>query len=678
MANCVVSGTFINPQGTAISGATVRFNLQTPVLDSTGNLLMPKEVTTTTAVDGTWSLSLIQSIAGNLTLDLNPTTNAPVIRYNFSLVIPATTTATFASCWADSSTFGGQGTSSPLTFASIAGVLATAQLPPLPSSDIWVGTGGGLAAPVAVSGDVSLTNSGVMSVVTVGGSTASNIHTGELAANAATSSNTASTILKRDGSGQVAATTFSGALSGNATTATSATSFSGSLAGDVTGTQSTTKVVAIQGSSVANTSPTDAQALLYNSSSTRYNPVSISGDLTVTNAGISSIGTNKVTNAKSAQMAAHTYKGNNTGSTANAADITSTQLTADLNQFTSSLQGLTPSSGGGTANFLRADGTFATPPGTGVTAVSVASANGFTGSSSGGSTPALTLTTSISGVLKGNGTAISSATVGSDYSVGTGSLSTGILKSTTSTGALSIAVAGDFPTLNQNTSGSAASLSATLALGSGGTGQTTKAAAFDALSPMTTGGDLIYGGSSGTGTRLANGTAGQVLKSNGTTLAPSWTTPTNVSVGNSTVRGSANVGAFGSSNTATMRWTNVVESAGSDITFTQSSTNGDKLTINTAGTYAISVWGAVASSTITYGIVKNPSAGQLTVGYSNTPAAGSQLGFGLMQTAGQTTNISATVYLAVNDLIYFVGDGNNIGNYATSANTSGFIITRVN
>lgn len=64
----------------------------------------------------------------------------------------------------------------------------------------------------------------------------------------------------------------------------------------------------------------------------------------------------------------------------------------------------------------------------------------------------------------------------------------------------------------------------TLAIGGGGTGQVTKAAAFDALSPMTTGGDLIYGGASGTGTRLANGSAGQYLKSNGTTTAPSWET----------------------------------------------------------------------------------------------------------------------------------------------------------
>lgn len=73
------------------------------------------------------------------------------------------------------------------------------------------------------------------------------------------------------------------------------------------------------------------------------------------------ISANAITNAKLAQSPAHSYKGNNTGSTANAADITSTQLTADLNLFSSSLQGLVPASGGGTTNFLRADGTFAAP-----------------------------------------------------------------------------------------------------------------------------------------------------------------------------------------------------------------------------------------------------------------------------------------------------------------------------
>ncbi len=97
-----------------------------------------------------------------------------------------------------------------------------------------------------------------------------------------------------------------------------------------------------------------------------------------------------------------------------------------------------------------------------VTSASVVSANGFAGSvATSTTTPAITLSTTITGVLKGNGTAISAATSGTDYSAGTSALSTGILKSTTTTGALTIAVAGDFPTLNQNTTGTAASVTGT-------------------------------------------------------------------------------------------------------------------------------------------------------------------------------------------------------------------------
>lgn len=51
----------------------------------------------------------------------------------------------------------------------------------------------------------------------------------------------------------------------------------------------------------------------------------------------------------------------------------------------------------------------------------------------------------------------------------------------------------------------------TIALNKGGTGQTTKAAAFDALSPMSASGDLIYGGASGTGTALVKQNDGDVL-----------------------------------------------------------------------------------------------------------------------------------------------------------------------
>jgi hypothetical protein len=62
-------------------------------------------------------------------------------------------------------------------------------------------------------------------------------------------------------------------------------------------------------------------------------------------------------------------------------------------------------------------------------------------------------------------------------------------------------------------------LTGTLSVLHGGTGATTAAAAFDALSPLTTAGDIVYGGASGTGTRLGAGTGSQVLIGGS---APSW------------------------------------------------------------------------------------------------------------------------------------------------------------
>ena len=81
-------------------------------------------------------------------------------------------------------------------------------------------------------------------------------------------------------------------------------------------------------------------------------------------------------------------------------------------------------------------------------------------------------------------------------------------------------VAADIPTLNQNTTGTAANVTGTVAIGNGGTGQTTASAAFNALSPITTAGDLILGNGTNSATRLGIGANGYVLTSNGTTA--SW------------------------------------------------------------------------------------------------------------------------------------------------------------
>jgi hypothetical protein len=99
------------------------------------------------------------------------------------------------------------------------------------------------------------------------------------------------------------------------------------------------------------------------------------GDITVSaNGSTWTIDANVVTNAKLAQVATSTFKGRVTAATGNVEDLTGTQATTLLDTFTSALKGLAPASGGGTTNFLRADGTWAAPSG-----VSLSANNAFTG-----------------------------------------------------------------------------------------------------------------------------------------------------------------------------------------------------------------------------------------------------------------------------------------------------------
>lgn len=70
----------------------------------------------------------------------------------------------------------------------------------------------------------------------------------------------------------------------------------------------------------------------------------------------------------------------------------------------------------------------------------------------------------------------------------------------------------------------ASSVVGTLAIANGGTGQTTATAAFNALSPVTTTGDLIIGNGTNSSTRLGIGANGYVLTSNGTTAT--WSAAT--------------------------------------------------------------------------------------------------------------------------------------------------------
>lgn len=102
-------------------------------------------------------------------------------------------------------------------------------------------------------------------------------------ATTATSSNTLNTIVLRDGSGNFSAGTITAALNGNASTSTTSVNFTGTLAGDVGGTQ-----------------------------------------------GATLIQPDAVTNAKLANMPAHTFKGNNSGTSGNPLDLTIAQMQAEL------------------------------------------------------------------------------------------------------------------------------------------------------------------------------------------------------------------------------------------------------------------------------------------------------------------------------------------------------------
>jgi len=93
---------------------------------------------------------------------------------------------------------------------------------------------------------------------------------------------------------------------------------------------------------------------------------------------------------------------------------------------------------------------------------------------------------------------------------------------TTSTGSGS-AVLNTSPTLVTPTLGVASATSLTLGsaltIANGGTGQTTASAAFNALSPITTTGDLIIGTGTNTASRLGIGSSGYVLQSTGSAAA---------------------------------------------------------------------------------------------------------------------------------------------------------------
>lgn len=170
-----------------------------------------------------------------------------------------------------------------------------------------------------------------------------------------------------------------------------------------------------------------------------------------------------------------------------------------------------------TAGFLAALGSGS---GT-VTSVAVESANGLAGTvADSTTTPQITLSTTVSGLLKGNGTAISAATAGTDYLTpsGSGAALTGITATQVGADASGAAATAQSNAETYAAAQAAAAQAAAeaasvplsdlpLSIANGGTGHVTAAAAYNALSPMTTTGDIEIESSAGTAGRLAVGSA---------------------------------------------------------------------------------------------------------------------------------------------------------------------------
>lgn len=157
-------------------------------------------------------------------------------------------------------------------------------------------------------------------------------------------------------------------------TSTNPISISLSLTGDVNASASSgtlvTTVNKIKGVGLGTTTATSGNLLV--ADGTNWQSVPTTGVVAIDHTGLTTFGTGAVqtgniaagavTLAEMANLAANSVVGNNTGSTATPIALTKTQLTAMNNTFTTSLAGTVPASGGGTTNFMRADGSWAVPP----------------------------------------------------------------------------------------------------------------------------------------------------------------------------------------------------------------------------------------------------------------------------------------------------------------------------
>ena len=249
-----------------------------------------------------------------------------------------------------------------------------------------------------------------------------------------------------------------------------------------------------------------------------------------------------------------------------------------------------------------------------VTNVSVISLNGFAGTvATSSSTPAITITTSITGMLKGNGTAISAATSGTDYAPGTGALTTGIVKSTTTTGALTIAVAGtDYQSPIGTISG--------LVKGNGANALTAAVAGTDYQLPIGTISGLVKGNGANALTAAIAGTDYQSAQS-----------VTGIVKSSGTTRSAAVAGTDYAPGTGALT-TGIIKST----------TTTGALTIAVAGTDYQSPIGTIT------GLVKGNGANTLTAAVAGTDYQSAQSVTGIVKSSGTTRSaaVAGTDYQA--------------------------------
>ena len=160
-----------------------------------------------------------------------------------------------------------------------------------------------------------------------------------------------------------------------------------------------------------------------------------------------------------------------------------------------------------------------------VTSVSVVSANGLAGTVTNPTvTPAITLSTTISGILKGNGTAISTAAAG-DFPTLNQSTTGNALTATTAVNVPYSGLTGTVPTWNQNTTGNAATATNVSYTGLTGTVPTWNQNTSGNAATAT---NVAYSGLTGTvptWNQNTTGNAGTVtngLYSNGSYSNPTW------------------------------------------------------------------------------------------------------------------------------------------------------------